>query len=155
VLAALDYGYQRMVHERNLRMTKQEVRDELKESEGNPEIKARVRQRQREMARRRMMAEVPDAAVVIMNPTHYAMALKYELGQKGAPIVVAKGQDLIALKIREIAEEHKVPVVEDPPLARALYDAAEIGQEVPVALYRAVAEVLAVVWRLNKQAEKN
>jgi flagellar biosynthetic protein FlhB len=154
VLAALDYAYQRMQFERNLRMTKQEVKDEHKDIEGNPEIKARVRQRQREMARRRMMADVPKAAVVIMNPTHFAMALKYELGQKGAPVVVAKGQDLIALKIREIAEEHDVPVVENPPLARMLYDAAEIGQEIPTSLYRAVAEVLAVVWRLNKSMVK-
>jgi flagellar biosynthesis protein FlhB len=134
-------------------MTKQEVKDEMRESEGNPEIRARIRQRQKEFARRRMMADVPKAAVVITNPTHFAMALKYEIGQKGAPIVLAKGRDLIALKIREIAKENKVPIVENPPLARSLYDVAEIGEEIPTALYRAVAEVLAVVWRLNRAAE--
>src|SRR5438874_3760954 len=101
VLAALDYAYQRWQFERSLRMTKQEVRDEAKEAEGNPEIKARIRQRQREIARRRMMAEVPLAAVIITNPTHYAVALKYEVGQQGAPKVVAKGRDLIAQRIRE------------------------------------------------------
>ncbi len=149
VVAVLDYAYQRWQFERSIRMTKQEVKDEHRDSEGNPHIRGRIRKRQREFARRRMMADVPHATVVIMNPTHFAMALKYELGQTGAPRVVAKGRDRIALRIRSIAEENGVPVVEDPPLARALYDAADLGEEIPSALYRAVAEVLAMVWKLD------
>jgi flagellar biosynthetic protein FlhB len=149
VLAALDYAYQRWQHERSLRMTRQEVKDELRESEGNPEIKARIRQRQREIARRRMFAAVPTASLVITNPTHFAVALKYELGQKGAPKVVARGQDLIALRIREVAAAHGVPTIENAPLARSLYQSVDIGQEIPPALYRAVAEVLAVLWRVG------
>jgi flagellar biosynthetic protein FlhB len=151
IIAALDYLYQRWQLERTLRMTKQEVKDELKESEGNPETKARIRQRQRETARRRMMAAVPKASLVITNPTHFAVALTYEMGQKGAPIVVAKGQDLLALRIREIAEEHHVPLFENPPLARSIYQSVEIGEEIPPALYRAVAEVLALVWRTSQR----
>jgi flagellar biosynthetic protein FlhB len=150
VLAGFDYAYQRWQWERSLRMTKQEVKDELKESEGRPEIRSRIRQRQREISRRRMMAEVPAASVVITNPTHYAVALKYEMGQGGAPKVVAKGQDLIALRIREIAAAHRVPTVENPPLARSIYRSVDIGQEIPPALYRAVAEVLALVWRAEQ-----
>jgi flagellar biosynthetic protein FlhB len=151
VLAALDYAYQRWQFERSLRMTKQEVKDELRESEGNPEVKARQRQRQREMTRLRMMAEVARASVVITNPTHYAVALQYEVGRQGAPKVVAKGRDRIAQRIREIAAEHRVPLVENPPLARSLYKMVDIGQEIPPALYRAVAEVLALVWRLERR----
>jgi len=150
VLAALDYAYQRWQLERSLKMTKQEVKDEFREAEGNPEIKSRIRQRQRETARRRMMAAVPKASVVITNPTHFAVALDYEMGQKGAPTVVAKGQDLIALRIREIAVEHHVPLVENPPLARSLYRTVEIGEEIPQELYRAVAEVLALIWRASQ-----
>ncbi len=149
VVAALDYAYQRWQFEKSLRMTKQEVKEEMKEAEGNPEIKARIRQRQREIARRRMMAEVPKASLVITNPTHFAVALKYEMGQKGAPKVVAKGQDLLALKIRELAEAHRVPTVENPPLARQLHKLVDVGQEIPPALYRAVAEVLSLIWRLE------
>jgi flagellar biosynthesis protein FlhB len=152
VLAALDYAYQRWQLERSLKMTKQEIKDEYRQAEGNPEIKSRVRQRQRETARRRMMAAVPRASVVITNPTHFAVALEYEMGQKGAPKVVAKGQDLIALRIREIAVEHHVPLVEKPSLARSLYYAAEIGEEIPAELYRAVAEVLALIWRASQAA---
>lgn len=157
VLAALDYAYQRWQLERSLKMTKQEVKDEFKEAEGNPEIKSRVRQRQRETARRRMMAAVPRASVVITNPTHYAVALEYQMGRPAAPhrrgsapTVVAKGRDLIALRIREIAAEHHVPLVENPPLARSLYQTVEIGEEIPPALYRAVAEVLALIWRASQ-----
>lgn len=152
LVAALDYVYQRWQMERQLKMTKQEVKDEIKESEGNPEIKGRLRQRQRELSRRRMMADVPTATLVLANPTHFSVALKYEAGQKGAPRVVAKGQDLIALRIRESAREHGVPVVENPPLARALYQACEVGQEIPASLFRALAEVLALVWRLDRAA---
>lgn len=149
VLAALDYAYQRYQFERGLRMTRQEVRDEMRESEGSPEIRQRIRQRQREFARRRMMAAVPTATVVLANPTHYAVALRYDRGQRGAPRVVAKGQDLVALKIREIAQSRGVPVVENPPLARALYVQSDLGREIPADLYRAVAEVLAMIWRLD------
>ena len=156
VLAALDYAYQRWQLEQSLKMTKQEVKDEFREAEGNPEIKSRIRQRQRETARRRMMAAVPRASVVITNPTHFAVALEYPMGtgaqrrQRRAPIVVAKGQDLIALRIREIATLHHVPLVEDPPLARSLYRMVEIGEEIPQELYRAVAEVLALIWRASQ-----
>jgi flagellar biosynthesis protein FlhB len=150
VLAALDYAYQRWHFERSLRMTKQEVKDEFKEAEGNPEIKARIRQRQREISRRRMMAAVPTASVVITNPTHYAVALKYEMGQKGAPRLVAKGQDLLALRIRDLAEEHRVPTVENAALARSIYRLVDIDQEIPPELYRAVAEVLALIWRASE-----
>jgi flagellar biosynthesis protein FlhB len=152
VLAALDYAYQRWQLERSLRMTKQEVKDEYKEAEGNPEVKARIRQRQRETARRRMMADVPTASLVITNPTHFAVALQYTAGQKGAPRVLAKGQDLLALRIRQIARDSGVPTVENAPLARALYKAADVGQEIPPALYRAVAEVLALVWRASRSS---
>jgi flagellar biosynthesis protein FlhB len=152
VLAALDYAYQRWQLERSLRMTKQEVKDEYREAEGNPEVKARIRQRQREFARRRMMADVPTASVVISNPTHFAVALQYTAGQKGAPKVVAKGQDLLALRIRQIAQESGVPTVENPPLARSLFKVAEVGAEIPPALYRAVAEVLALVWRASQSS---
>jgi flagellar biosynthetic protein FlhB len=151
LLAALDYVYQRWQLERTLKMTKQEVKDEFKETEGNPETKTRIRQRQREIARRRMMAAVPKASVVIANPTHFAVALEYEMGQKGAPKVVAKGQDLLALRIREIAESNRVPLVENPPLARSIYQSVEIGEEIPPELYRAVAEVLALVWRTSQR----
>ena len=154
VIAVLDYAWQRYQHEKSLKMTRQEIKDELRDSDGNPEIRQRIRQRQREMSRRRMMAEVPGASVVIMNPTHYAVALKYELGQVGAPRIVAKGRDLIALKIRDLAKENNVPVVENPPLARALHAGAEIGQEVPGELFRAVAEVLALIWRLDSAAAR-
>jgi flagellar biosynthetic protein FlhB len=155
VLAALDYAYQRWQLERSLRMTKQEIIDEMKEAEGNPEIKARIRQRQREISRRRMMAEVPTASVVITNPTHFAVALKYEMGtgaerrQGAAPRLVAKGQDLLALRIRDLAEQHRVPTVEDAPLARSIYKLVDIGEEIPPELYRAVAEVLALIWRVD------
>lgn len=150
VVAALDYYYQKWQLDRSLRMTKQEVIDEMRESEGNPEVKARIRQRQREAARRRMMTAVPAASVVITNPTHFAVALQYEMGQ-AAPKVVAKGQDLIAQRIKEIAVEHGVPQVENPPLARSLYKSVEIGDVIPPELYHAVAEVLALVWRLNER----
>ena len=152
VLAALDYAYQRWQLERSLKMTKQEVKDEMKEAEGNPETKVRVRQRQRQMARRRMMTAVPKASAVITNPTHFAVALEYEMGQKGAPKVVAKGQDLLAFRIREIAIAHHVPLVENAALARSLYQSVEVDEEIPPALYRAVAEVLALVWRASQRA---
>jgi flagellar biosynthesis protein FlhB len=149
VLAGADYAYQRLQHLRSLRMTKREVKDEMKQSEGDPVVKARLRQIRMDRARRRMMAAVPGASVVITNPTHYAVALKYEMGDSGAPTVVAKGADLIALKIREIAEENNVPVVENPPLARALHAGVELDQEIPAEHYKAVAEIIGYVFRLK------
>jgi flagellar biosynthetic protein FlhB len=149
VIAAADVPFQLWRYYAGLKMTKEEVRQEMKELEGDPYLKARIRSQQREIARRRMMAEVPKADVVVTNPTHYAVALKYDREKMGAPQVVAKGMSLIAQKIRETAAENKVPVVEAPPLARALYRHADIGEQVPVALYTAVAEILAYVYQLN------
>jgi flagellar biosynthetic protein FlhB len=136
-----------------LKMTREEMMQEHKESEGNPQIKGKIRQMQREMARRRMMAAVPTADVVVTNPTHYAVALKYSDGQRGAPQVVAKGTDEVAAKIREIAKENKVALLEAPPLARALYKHTEIGDEIPEQLYSAVAEVLAYVFQLRSYSK--
>ncbi len=151
VLALADYAYERWEYEQSLRMTRQEVKDEFKQTEGNPEVRQRIRQKQREMARRRMMQDVPKADVVVTNPTHYAVALAYQQEAMSAPKVLAKGRGLVALRIREVAEEHGVPVVENPPLARELHSSAEIGQEIPVALYQAVAEVLAFVYNLKEK----
>lgn len=149
VLAAADYAYARFSFMRMMRMTKQEVKEEFKQAEGDPKIKAKLRQIRVQRARQRMMANVPKASVVITNPTHYAVALMYELGESGAPKVVAKGTDLVALRIREIAEEHDVPIVENPPLARALYATVEVEQEVPPEHYKAVAEIISYVFRLK------
>jgi len=149
VIAALDYMYQRYDFEKSLKMSKQDIKDENKDTEGSPQIKGRIRQLQREMARRRMMQEIPKADVVITNPTHLAVALKYDPAEMQAPMVVAKGERLIAEKIKEIAYEHDIPVIEDKPLARALFKMCDIGQLVPANLYRAVAEVLAYVYRLK------
>jgi flagellar biosynthetic protein FlhB len=149
LLAAIDVPWQHFQHRSKLKMTKQELRDELKESEGNPEVKARVRQVAREMSRRRMMEAVPTADVVITNPTHYAVALKYSAGAMRAPKVVAKGVDEMALAIRDVAGKHRIAVVEAPPLARALYRLAKVDQEIPVKLYAAVAQVLSYVYQLR------
>jgi flagellar biosynthetic protein FlhB len=154
VLAVLDYAYQKYEFEKSIRMSKQEMKDEFKETEGNPQLKARVRQIQREMSRRRMAQEVPTADVVITNPTHIAVALKYDPDQMSAPHVVAKGERLIAQKIKEIALAHGIPVIEDRPLARALFKMCDVGQAVPGTLYRAVAEILAYVYRLKGKAVK-
>jgi len=151
IIGAADYAFQKYEYIRNLKMTKQEVKDETKNAEGDPQVKSRIRSIQFQMARQRMMQEVPKADVVITNPTHFAVALKYEVGKMGAPKVVAKGQNHLALKIREIAIENGVPIVEDPPLARALYKSVDIDQEVPVQFFQAVAEVLAYVYKLNKK----
>lgn len=148
-IAAIDVPYQLYHYADKLKMTKEEVRQESKESEGNPEIKARIRQQQREMSRRRMMSEIPKADVVITNPTHYAVAIKYKDDGMRAPVVVAKGTDAIALKIREIAAENNVLTMEAPKLARALYAHTELGSEIPEALYSAVAEVLAYVFQMR------
>ncbi len=136
--------------ERKMKLTRHELKEELKQTEGDPWLKARIRQRQREMARRRMLAEVQKADVVITNPTHYAVALKYELGKMPAPQVIAKGKDYLAQKIREIAEKHKVPIYQDPPLAQLLYNKVEVGEYIPEELYQVVAKVLAYVYKLRK-----
>lgn len=149
VLGLLDFAYQRWEHAKNLRMSKQEVKDELKRTEGDPLIRSRIRERQRSMALRRMMQEVPKADVIITNPTHYAVALRYDAEEMPAPQVIAKGQDYMALRIRRIAEEHGIIQVENPPLARTLYAQTEVGDWIPPELYQAVAEVLAYVMRLN------
>jgi flagellar biosynthesis protein FlhB len=151
VIAAADFVYQRQRFLSRHRMSRQELKDELKQSEGDPQIKGRIRQLRQERSRKRMMAAVPEATVVIMNPTHYAVALKYESGKMGAPVCVAKGVDRIALRIREIAEEHDVPVVENPPLARALYASVELEAEVPPEHYKAVAGVIGYVMRLANE----
>lgn len=149
VIAAIDVPYQLYQHAHKLKMTKEEVRQEMKELEGNPEIKARIRQQQREMAKRRMMSEIPNADVVVTNPTHYAVAIKYKENDMRAPVVVAKGADVLALKIREIAAEHKIMTLESPKLARALFAHAELDSEIPEALYSAVAEILAYVFQMR------
>ncbi|MDP2246544.1 MAG: flagellar biosynthesis protein FlhB, partial [Nitrosomonadales bacterium] len=149
LIAAIDVPYQLWSYANKLKMTKQDVRQENKETEGNPEIKARIRQQQREMSRRRMMSEIPNADVVVTNPTHYAVAIKYQNDSMRAPVVVAKGADAIALKIREIAAEHNISVLESPKLARALYAHTELGDAIPEALYAAVAEVLAYIYQMR------
>lgn len=154
VIAAIDVPYQLWHHASQLKMTREDLRQEAKESEGNPEIKAKIRATQREMARRRMMSEIPTADVVVTNPTHFAVALKYTDGKMRAPKVVAKGADEVAAKIRELAAEHHVPLLEAPPLARALFRHAELGDEIPEALYTAVAEVLAYVFQLKAHASQ-
>ena len=151
VLGLFDLYRQRRRLSVKLKMTKEEVRREHKDLEGDPHIKARIRRLRREMMRRRMMSEVPKATVVITNPTHYAVALRYEPHGSAAPVVVAKGLDLVALRIRAIAEEHGIAIVENPPLARTLYRSAEIGTEIPEDLYRTVAEILAYIYSLRGQ----
>ncbi len=148
VMAVLDFAYQKWEHYTNLKMSKDEVKEEFKQMEGDPQIKSKIKQKQRQMAMQRMMREVPKADVIITNPTHFAVALRYAKGMK-APEVVAKGQDFVALKIKRVAREAGVTIVENRPLARALYAAAEIGETVPPELYKAVAEVLAYVYRLK------
>jgi len=148
-LAALDFFYQRYDWFQNMKMSRQDVKDEHKQAEGDPQVKARIRQVRSERARQRMMAAVPSADVVVTNPTHFAVALKYDGETMAAPKLVAKGQDLIALRIREIADEHDVPIVENPPLARGLYSSVDLEQEVPPEFYKAVAEVISYVMRLR------
>jgi flagellar biosynthesis protein FlhB len=149
VLVIIDYIFQRLEFENRIKMTKQEVKDEFKKSEGDPLIKSRIRSIQMEMARKRMMHAVPDADVVITNPTHLAVALKYDSLTMKAPKVLAKGPGKIAERIREIASEHDIPIMENKELARSLYDAVEVGHEIPAALYQAVAEILAYIYRLK------
>jgi flagellar biosynthetic protein FlhB len=149
-IALVDAPWQKFSFTKKMKMTKQEVKDEHKENEGSPELKSKIRQMQHQMARRRMMEDVPMADVIVTNPTHFAVALKYDEDRMGAPRVVAKGMDVIAQQIRDVAGGAKVPVVEAPPLARALYHTTEIGREIPSALYIAVAQILAYVFRLKQ-----
>jgi flagellar biosynthetic protein FlhB len=149
VVSMIDVPYQVYQYTEKLKMSRQELRDESKETEGNPEIKAKIRAQQREMSRRRMMSKVPSADVVITNPTHYSVALQYPDNSNKAPIILAKGQGELALKIRELAKENNIEIVEVPPLARALYKHAELDQEIPSALFTAVAQVLAYVFQLR------
>lgn len=151
VLAVIDYLFQRYQHEQDLKMTTHEVKEEMKRMEGDPTIRARRRAIARRMVMQQMMAHVPEAEVVITNPTHLAVALKYDAEEMTAPEVVAKGQRLVAERIKELARQHRVPIVENRPLARALFKAADVGQQVPAHLYEAVAEVLALVYGLNEQ----
>ncbi|UUE98183.1 flagellar biosynthesis protein FlhB [Xanthomonas hortorum pv. pelargonii] len=149
LLAAIDAPYQKWNWMRKLKMTREEIKREMKESEGSPEVKGRIRQMQMQMSQRQMMEAVPKADVVLVNPTHYAVALKYEGGKMRAPIVVAKGVDEMAFRIRDVCEQHRVSIVTAPPLARALYREAQIGKEIPVRLYSVVAQVLSYVYQLR------
>jgi flagellar biosynthetic protein FlhB len=148
IFGLVDLFRQMKRHNKDLKMSKQEIRDEMKEAEGNPQMKARIRRLQRDRARRQMMKDVPTATAVIVNPTHYAVAIKYSLDGMAAPLVVAKGKNFLALRIRQKAMEHQVPIIENVALAQALYKSVEVGQEIPAHLYRAVAEILAYIFKL-------
>ncbi|CAG1770202.1 Flagellar biosynthetic protein FlhB [uncultured bacterium] len=150
ILAVLDFFYQKWQFKHNLRMTKGEIKEERKQQDGDPLIKSKIRSIQRQMAMKRMMTSIPAADVVVTNPTHYAVALKYDSVAMKAPTVVAKGSDLIAMRIKEIAKKHKIPLVEDKPLAQTLYKTVEIGREIPQKLYHAVAKILSYVYQLKK-----
>lgn len=149
-IAIADYIYQRFMHNKELKMTKQEIKEEFKQDEGNPEIKSKRKQKMKEMSAKRMMSSVPEATVVVTNPTHIAVALKYAEGESSAPVVTAKGTDRIALKIKEIAKENNVPIIEDKPLARLIYEKVDIDGEIPMDMYQAVAEILALVYKMKK-----
>lgn len=152
VLAIIDYVYQRYKHEESIKMTKQEIKEEYKNAEGDPQIKGKIKQKMREGSMRRMMQAIPDADVIITNPTHFAIAIKYVEGKSSAPIVVAKGVDYVAQKIKEKAKEHHIQIVENKPLARALYYTVDLDKEIPPELYGAVAEVLAFVYNLENKS---
>jgi flagellar biosynthetic protein FlhB len=151
LIGVLDYFYEKWQYEESLKMTKQEVKDEYRQSEGNPEVRGAVKRRQREFARRRMMAAVPKATVVVTNPTHFAVALEWDELKMEAPVVTAKGADLVAKRIREIAQQHGVPIMENPPLARTLYAKVELDQAIPPNLYAGVAQVIAFVYKLKRR----
>jgi flagellar biosynthetic protein FlhB len=148
VIGCVDLARQLKNHKSELRMSKQEIREEMKDVEGNPQMKARIRRLQRDRARKQMMKDVPTATAVIVNPTHYAVAIRYHMDGMAAPMVVAKGMNFLALRIRQKATEHQIPIIENPPLAQALYKSVEVGQEIPPHLYRAVAEILAYIFKL-------
>jgi len=154
VLAVLDYGYQRWEFLRGAKMTKQEIKEEYKQSEGSPEIRAAIRRRQRRMAMSRMMQNVPTADVVVTNPTHFAVALRYRGDEMAAPKVIAKGQDLIAQRIKQVAREHNVPVIENKPLARALFKTVEVDQEISYELFQSVAQILAYIYSLKRRSPR-
>lgn len=151
VIAVIDYAYQRYTHNKDLKMTKQEVKEEYKQMEGDPHIKGKIKQKQRQMATQRMMQAVPSSTVIVTNPTHISIAIKYEQGKDATPVVVAKGADLVAFKIREIAKEHDIPIIENKPLARLIYKEVEIDQEIPEQMYQAVAEVLVAVYKIKNK----
>lgn len=151
IIALTDYIYQRYMFNKDLKMSKQEIKDEFKQDEGDQDIKSKRKQKMREMSARRMMASIPDATVVVTNPTHLAVALKYEEGENSAPLVVAKGADRVALKIKEIAKENNIPIMEDKPLARMIFNEVEIDEEIPMDMYQAVAEILALVFKMKKK----
>jgi flagellar biosynthesis protein FlhB len=148
LFGSIDLIRQRRIYQQDLRMSRQEIRDEFKETEGNPQMKMRIRRLVRDRLRRNMMKEIPTATAVIVNPTHFAVAIRYQMEWMSAPTVVAKGKNYLALRIRQRALEHQVPLIENPPLAQALYKSADVGQEIPAHLYRAVAEILAYIYRL-------
>jgi flagellar biosynthetic protein FlhB len=148
VFGCVDLFRQMRRYKQDLRMSKQDIKEEAKDIEGNPQMKAKIRRLQRDRLRRNMMKDVPKATAVIVNPTHYAVAIRYQVDSMAAPLVVAKGKNYLALRIRQKATEHQVPIVENPPLARALYQAVDVGQEIPPHLYRAVAEILAYIYKL-------
>ncbi|MFW5960703.1 MAG: EscU/YscU/HrcU family type III secretion system export apparatus switch protein, partial [Chitinivibrionales bacterium] len=151
-IALIDYFYQRYEHEKKIKMSKQEIKEERKQMEGDPQIKSRIKSLQREMAKRRMLEEVPQATVVVTNPTHLAIAIKYNSEEMSAPLVVAKGKSHMAERIKQIAEDNEIPVVQDKPLARTMYDKVEPGDDIPVEFYNAVAEILAYVYKLKGAA---
>lgn len=152
IIGTIDYVYQKRSFENSIKMTKQEVFDEMKQSEGDPAVKGQIKAKQREMARRRMIRDVPKADVIITNPTHFAIAIKYDPATMSAPVVIAKGQRLMALKIRSIAEANGIPIVENPPVARLLYKTVEIGEHIPEELFQTVAEILAYVFQMSKKS---
>jgi flagellar biosynthetic protein FlhB len=149
ILAAMDYGYQRWQFNEDMKMTKQEVKDEYKQIEGDPVVKNRIRQAQRDASRKRQLADVPKSDAVVANPEHFAVALRYDKNEAPAPVVTAKGVDFLALRIKDIAKEHKIPIIENKPLAQALYKAVEVGETIPTEFYKAVAEVLSYVYRVK------
>jgi flagellar biosynthetic protein FlhB len=151
IIGIIDYIYQKRAFENSIKMTKQEVFEEMKQSEGDPQVKGQIKAKQREIARRRMMRDVPKADVIITNPTHFAVAIRYDADTMAAPTVIAKGQRLMALKIRSIAEAHGIPIIENPPVARLIYRTVEIGEAIPEELYQTVAEILAYVFQMSKR----
>jgi len=151
IIGAIDYFIQFRLYNKDLKMSKQEVKEEYKQMEGDPQVKNKIKQKQREMASGRMMSSVADATVIITNPTHLAVAIKYEDGVNESPKVVAKGAELIALKIKEVAKENDIPIMENKPLARLIYEQVEIDDEIPQDMFQAVAEILAVVYKLKKK----
>jgi len=155
LIASVDFLYQKFEYIKSMKMSKHDIKQEFKQTEGSPEVKAKLRELRAERAGKRMMSDVPTADAIITNPTHYAVALKYESAKTEAPVVVAKGKDLVALRIKEVGKEHKIPIIENPPLARALYSSVEIGNEIPAEHYNAVAEVIRYVYKLKgKKAKK-